>query len=111
MKASVLIAATSVLLITGCSVTLPVEGQLQGDPETFEGSATGYMNGSGTLKITTSTGTVCKGDFVYVTDREGEGVFNCDDGRSGPFKFVSTGSGGTGQGELDGETFTFTFGE
>jgi hypothetical protein len=50
------------------------------------------------------------GTFVYATEREGEGVFRCADGRSGPFRFVSTGTRGTGQGDLGGKRFTFTFG-
>lgn len=51
------------------------------------------------------------GDFVYVTSREGSGVFNCDDGRSGPFSFVSTGSRGNGHGSLGNQAMTFTFGK
>jgi len=82
---------------------------VQNSDETFTGSATGYMDGSGNLRIVSSNGAVCTGDFVYVTKRTGEGVFTCDDGRSGPFRFVSTGSRGTGQGTLGDQDFTFTF--
>jgi hypothetical protein len=98
-------------LLHGCSMTLPVRGQVQNSPETFSGTATGYMDGSGNLKIVTSRGAVSSGNFVYVTRREGEGVFTCDDGRSGPFKFVSTGTSGTGYGDLGGQRLIFTFGE
>jgi hypothetical protein len=91
-------------------MTLPVTGQLQNSPETFSGQATGYMDGGGKLEVTTSKGSNCVGNFVYVTARQGEGVFNCNDGRSGPFKFVSTGTRGTGYGDLGTEHFTFTFG-
>lgn len=87
-----------------------MQGQVQNSDETFTGSATGYMDGSGNLRIVSSNGAVCTGDFVYVTKRTGEGVFTCDDGRSGPFRFVSTGSRGTGQGTLGDQDFTFTFG-
>lgn len=104
-----LVAAT--VLIQGCSMTLPVKGQLQNVPETFSGTATGYMDGGGNLKIVTSNGAVCEGNFVYVNRRQGSGVFACDDKRSGPFEFVSTGTRGTGYGSLGGERFTFTFGE
>ena len=99
------------VLASACSMTLPVRGQVQSSNETFTGTATGYMDGGGTLSIVSSRGTVCKGNFVYVTSRRGEGVFNCDDKRSGPFNFVSTGTRGTGFGDLGGERFTFTFGE
>ena len=96
--------------MTSCSLTLPVKGMVQNTDETFEGTATGYIGGSGDLKIISNTGVTCEGNFVYVTSRKGEGVFNCDDGRSGPFQFVSTGSSGTGHGDLGGSKFTFTFG-
>lgn len=104
----------SVLLtgaLAGCSMTLPVRGQVQDSEETFSGTATGYIDGGGTLKIVSSRGTVCEGNFVYVTRREGSGVFSCDDKRSGPFQFVSTGTRGTGTGTLGNQRFIFTFGD
>jgi hypothetical protein len=107
---SLLIAAASAVSLAACSMTLPVHGQLQQSDEAFNGTATGYMDGGGDLKVVTTYGAVCKGNFVYVTRRNGEGVFHCDDGRSGPFEFVSTGTRGTGSGDLGGERFTFTFG-
>lgn len=97
-------------LLQGCAMTLPVRGQVQNTAETFTGTATGYIDGAGNLRIVSSRGAVCQGDFVYTTRRTGEGVFNCDDGRSGPFQFVSTGRRGSGYGDLGGERFTFTFG-
>jgi len=78
--------------------------------ETFTGEATGYMDGGGNLKIASNKGRTCQGNFVYVTSRNGEGVFTCSDGKSGPFKFVSTGTRGTGTGAIGGEPFIFTFG-
>lgn len=98
------------VFLAACSMTLPVQGVIPATSETITGQATGYANGSGTLKIATSNGTTCSGNFVYVTQRQGEGVFNCSDGRSGPFSFVSTGSNGTGHGNFGGKPFTFTFG-
>lgn len=96
--------------IMSCSLTLPVRGQSQNGSETFSGSATGYLSGSGVLTLESSTGAVCSGSFVYITSRQGEGIFNCDDGRSGPFDFVSTGSRGTGKGVINGIPITFSFG-
>jgi hypothetical protein len=87
-----------------------VRGVVQNSDETFTGKATGYVGGSGNLTIMSSKGATCSGDFVYVTRRQGEGVFQCSDGRSGPFTFASTGSSGVGNGSLGGEIFTFTFG-
>jgi hypothetical protein len=97
--------------LSGCAMTLPVTGQVQGGTETFTGTATGYMDGGGNLTLISSKGAVCKGNFVYVNRRQGEGIFICDDKRNGPFNFVSTGTRGTGYGTLDGEKFTFTFGD
>ena len=105
-----LVIFISGFVLAGCSLTLPVTGQLADGKETFSGSATGYANGVGELMIVSSKGTMCTGNFVYVTQQTGEGVFTCSDGRSGPFKFVSTGTSGTGTGVLAGETLTFTFG-
>lgn len=99
------------IFLSGCSMTLPVRGQIQNSAETFSGTATGYMDGGGNMKLVSSKGAVCTGNFVYVSRRNGEGVFSCDDGRSGPFQFVSTGSRGTGYGDLGGQRFTFTFGD
>ena len=100
-----LLATTS-----ACSMTLPVSGRMSDGQETFTGSATGYLDGGGVLTLNSSKGRTCTGNFVYVTNRNGEGVFTCSDGQSGPFKFVSTGTRGTGTGEIAGRMFTFTFG-
>ena len=104
-------AAVATLALGGCSLTLPVQGQMTDGSDRFTGTATGYLDGSGDLQIVADSGTTCTGDFVYVNDRQGEGVFTCDDGRSGPFQFVSSGSRGTGTGVLSGQPLTFTFGE
>lgn len=99
------------VLMTGCSMTLPIQGQMQNSSETFTGVATGYPDGGGDLKIVSSKGATCQGNFVYVTHRQGKGIFTCDDKRTGPFEFVSTGTRGTGVGEMsNGERLIFTFG-
>lgn len=100
----------ALLLSSGCAMTLPVVGSVSDGAETFRGSATGHLDGGGTLKVISSKGTMCTGTFVYVTSREGSGTFTCNDGRTGPFNFVSTGTRGTGTGKLSGQPFTFTFG-
>ena len=110
MKKLLLILVLASVFLSGCSVTEPVSGRVQNSDETFSGTATGYMDGSGHMTLVTSRSVVCKGNYVYVTSRKGEGVFSCEDGRSGPFQFVSTGRKGTGYGDLGGERFTFTFG-
>jgi hypothetical protein len=109
MRNMVTLALGSALL-SGCAMTLPVKGQSSDGGETFTGSATGYADGGGNLQITSNKGRRCEGTFVYVTDRKGNGTFNCNDGQSGPFEFVSTGLRGTGTGNIGGRPFTFTFG-
>ena len=96
--------------VGGCSLTLPVQGQMNGGEGSFTGSATGYGDGSGTLTIVSNTGIQCEGVFVYLTRRTGRGTFHCGKGLSGPFEFVSTGTRGTGTGTLGRRPFTFTFG-
>ena len=103
--------AVLLVLVTGaCSMTLPVQGSIEDGSESFTGSATGYMDGGGTLTISSNKGMSCSGTFVYVTHRDGKGTFNCNNGQSGPFEFVSTGTRGTGTGRIGNRPFTFTFG-
>jgi hypothetical protein len=106
-----ILSMSSAVFLSGCSLTLPVRGVVQGTRETFSGTATGEMDGGGTLSLTSSTGATCTGKFVYVSPRNGSGVFTCSDGRTGPFQFVSTGTRGAGPGDFGGgQRFTFTFG-
>ncbi len=109
MKA-ILTSMLAALVLSGCSMTLAVQGQASDGSETFTGTATGYADGGGNLEITSSRGRRCTGTFVYVTARNGQGTFTCSDGSSGPFEFVSTGTRGTGTGVIGGRPFTFTFG-
>jgi len=102
--------AASATLLAGCAMTLPLRGQSESGDETFTGKATGYMDGGGTLELTSNRGLNCKGDFVYVTHRNGEGTFTCTNGKSGSFTFVSTGTRGTGKGSIGARNFTFSFG-
>ncbi len=107
----ILVCSAAALLLSACTITLPVDGRVQQSAETFKGQATGYLDKTGVLSIVMSSDTaVCTGKFVYISSRDGEGVFDCADGRSGPFRFASTGSRGTGTGKIDDKTFTFTFG-
>lgn len=92
-------------------MTLPVKGRFESGVATFTGTATGYLDGSGTLSLTASNGLTVEGDFVYINSREGKGTFTASDGRSGTFEFVSTGKRGTGTGLLGDEKVTFTFGK
>lgn len=94
----------------GCSITVPVRGSVQLSDETFTGQVTGYSDRTGILEVKSNRGAVCKGDYVFASRTEGEGVFTCSDGRSGPFTFVSNGLRGTGKGDLGNQKFIFSFG-
>jgi len=93
-----LIAA--VLSLAACSVTGRVQGSVQNSDETFTGSVTGYLSRDGTLTVSSNKGAVCDGVWTFTAARIGEGVFKCSDGRTGPFRFVSTGARGSGSGSL-----------
>ena len=97
--------------LTGCTtLTLPVEASMQNSAERFSGTATGHMDGAGDLELTSTRGEKCTGRFVYINGRQGSGTITCAGGRNGAFDFVSTGSRGTGQGQISGERMTIVFG-
>ncbi|MDK3073005.1 hypothetical protein QO034_07780 [Sedimentitalea sp. JM2-8] len=100
--------------LLGCTtpdpVTVPLRGQLADGSETFSGSATGDLNGPGRLHLVSNRGRTCEGTFVKVSDRAGEGTLTCDDGASGPLRFVGANRSGTGTATLNGKTITFQFG-
>ena len=65
--ASVLAVAT---FLGGCSMTLPVTGQMTTGDEAFAGKATGYLDGAGTLELTSTRGkgpgtAMAPGPFPY----------------------------------------------
>ena len=105
MKHSVILALLAVL--GGCAGT--VSGSVQGTGETFTGTVVAGMRHDGTVTITSNRGVTCEGTYLFAEERKGEGVFQCSDGRSGPFTFVSNGLSGLGSGNLDGRSFTFRF--
>lgn len=110
MKTRLLFLLPLASALAGCNLTLPVTGASETGDETFTGSATGGLDGSGTLEIVSSRGLRCTGDFVYITERNGRGTFRCSNGQGGGFEFVSTGEKGLGTGTIGGRRFTFRFG-
>ncbi len=104
------LTSLAVLTLGGCAMTLPVAVAMQNSPERFSGTATGHIDGAGELELTSSSGEKCTGRFVYISGREGRGAIACSGGRNGEFDFVSTGSRGTGRGQISGEPLTIVFG-
>jgi hypothetical protein len=107
-----LIMVSIFFVLSGCSMTLPVEGSLGESNERFLGEATGYMSGEGTLVVRTANGLECDGKFKYSKSwASGNGNFNCSDGRTGEYIFTQSGNRGNGVGKLsDGEEIRFKFG-
>jgi hypothetical protein len=93
------------------TLTLPLQMSVQNSSEVFSGTATGHMDGAGELAVMSTSGERCIGRFVYINGREGRGTIACAGGRKGDFEFVSTGSRGTGSGQIGGEPITFLFGK
>jgi hypothetical protein len=46
----------------------------------------------------------------YISENVGRGVFNCTNGKSGPFEFNGVGPRGSGVGRLGDRRFVFTYG-
>lgn len=97
-------------LCIGCSSTVAVNGKIEDLSETFSGWATNYKDNLGYIQIASDKGTICAGNFVRTTSRTAEGVFDCSDGRSGAFRFVSTESRAAGHSLLSGHNFVFMLG-
>ena len=58
------IAASFPLLLTGCSLTVPLVVYSGNGEDVYRGSATGYLDGHGTIQFTGSKYDVkCTGDF------------------------------------------------
>lgn len=112
MKPSSIAVVVACVLVSSCSTSLPVVGQMQRTEETFNGAVavSGYRGGSGDLVIVSNRHVTCRGAFTYISNRRGEGVLNCDDGRTGPFHLAGVGVSGSGYGDLDGQRFTFRYG-
>jgi len=97
--------------LPAAAMNLPIEGKVQNSTETFTGTATVHLTGDGVLVLATSKGVACKGNFAFVSRREGNGTVACEDGRLGSFQFVSAGFGGSGSGNIDKEHFDFRIGD
>ena len=95
------------------AMTLPIHGAVKNSTETFNGTATVHFNGEGNLKLATSKGVACKGNFSFETWKKGSGKVQCEDGRLGTFAFVTGGlsCSGSGYGKIADESFDFIIGE
>jgi hypothetical protein len=100
MKAVLWCWSAAALSAAACT-TAPVQGSIDGltDTETFTGTARGsVVDKSGNLTFITNTGVICSGRFVYLTEQDARGTFNCGNGQSGPFELTRTGDRWAGTG-------------
>jgi S1-C subfamily serine protease len=106
-----LLAATA---LAGCSATSAVYGTVGDQDDLYTGSATGYMDQSGTIELRNTKGNVCKGNFRYVSTRGlvGHGILGCDDGQRANIQFIGlTNTTGYGEGVTgNGARVSFTYG-
>ena len=98
------------LMLAGCTVRLPVTGQIDRTGERFTGTVLASPGRDGTLSVSNDAGLQCDGEYVVISSREGRGTLRCTDGRLGSYDFVAVGDRGTGHGKIRGDDFTFSFG-
>jgi hypothetical protein len=91
-------------------MTLPIRGEVKNSTETFTGTATVHLNGEGDVKLATSKGVACMGNFSFESMKKGSGKVQCEDGRLGSFAFVTAGFSGSGAGTIADESFDFIIG-
>lgn len=86
MNTAKLGALAALLLIGGCA-SVSVYGVVGDENDLYTGSATGYLDRSGTIELKNAKGNVCKGDFVYHEGLRGSGIIGCDDGQTAHIVF------------------------
>jgi serine protease Do len=85
MKSKLGTLATLVLL-GGCA-SVSVYGVVGDENDLYTGSATGFIDRSGTIELKNAKGNVCKGDFKYGQGLRGTGIIGCDDGQTAHIVF------------------------
>ena len=112
----VALSASFPLLLSGCSLTVPLIVYSGNGEDVYRGTATGYLDGHGTIQFAgTKYDVKCTGDFQYQRrgySGWGTGGAKCSDGTSAEFKFdAATNSKGYGSGEdSQGRFFFFAYG-
>jgi hypothetical protein len=86
------LALWSVLALAGCSVTADAIGKVGRDGKDFRGRATGYMDRTGMIDMTSADGTKCVGHFRYIGTKTGIGILQCNDGRAAEIQFNAIGT-------------------
>ena len=108
-----LLVLLAVAALAGCSATADVYGTVGDQDDLYTGTATGYVNRSGTIELKNTRGNVCRGDFAYYPGvRAGRGIIGCDDGQRATIQFtgMSAMSGYGGGISSNGQPVAFTYG-
>lgn len=106
------LAGLAALLLVGGCASVTVYGVVGDTNDLYTGSATGYLDRSGTIELKNAKGNVCKGDFAYGQGLRGAGIIGCDDGQTARIVFngLSAMSGyGVGVSNT-GQPVAFTYG-
>ena len=103
---------SSAVLIGGCSVSAGVIGMVGSEGKTYRGTATGYMDRTGTIDMANSDGSKCVGEFRYTGAKTGVGNLRCNDGQTAIIQFNALGmASGYGYGTTtNGTPLRFTYG-
>ncbi len=117
-RAAYLLFAFASLALGGCSITVPVTGLMGDGSDLYKGTATGYMGGTGDVKmIGVASGVECFGGFTYSrmsggTGSKGIADVMCRDGRKATVEFLAESRNrGMGSGvDSEGKPFVFTYG-
>src|SRR3990167_408638 len=97
--------------LAGCA-SVSVFGIVGDEDDLYTGSATGYLDRSGTIELTNAKGNRCSGDFAYGVGLTGQGLIACDDGQRAAISFTGLSSmSGFGSGtSSSGRPVAFTYG-
>lgn len=99
--------------LAGCSATATVYGIVGDADDLYTGTATGYMDRTGTIELKNTKGNRCSGDFAYYPGvLEGRGIIGCDDGQRATIRFTGMSPlSGYGVGTTsNGSPVSFTYG-
>lgn len=87
MNGTKLGALSALLVMLGGCASVSVYGIVGDENDLYTGSATGYLDRSGTIELRNAKGNRCSGDFTYVGTLRGQGIIGCDDGQTATIVF------------------------
>jgi hypothetical protein len=106
--------ATSLILLSACSMTASIQGVTQNENEVITGTATGYLFGNGKFKLISNAGFICEGIYDYPDgiSKPAIGGYSCDNGSQGDMVATTvTGTSGYGLAQHNNKQYVqFTFG-